>query len=257
VSAVLAAGGDGTLHLAMQVVAGTATPLGVIPLGTGNDTAAAWGVPRDPQTALAEVVAGLRTGVVSRLDAAHATTARGERRWWASVLCMGFDASVADRANKMRWLRGRLRYDAAVAAELWRLTPTHFALTVDGRLTLEPATLIAVGNTRSYGGGLPICPGADPQDGLLDVTVVGPLSRSALVWARPQLVEGSHVLRREVQTFRAQRLEATVAVTAGGVKVSADGETLPALPLTLESAPGALAVLGIGSGPPQRRDAPR
>lgn len=234
-AAVVAVGGDGTAHAALQAVAGTGTPLGLVAAGTGNDLALALGVPADPAAAVLALAADLRAGEARTLDAARA----GDR-WWATVLCCGFDSAVTDRANRLRWPRGRRRYDLAVLVELARLRPYEITLALDGEVRTLPATMIAVGNTAWYGGGLPICPGADPADGLLDVTVVGPTTRRGLIRTRPLLADGSHVEHSSVQVFRAARVE----LSCPGVTTYADGEVIAPLPVAVECVPGALTVVG-------------
>ncbi len=185
--AVIAVGGDGSAHAALQAVAGTTTPLAVVPVGTGNDLALALGIPRDPVAAARAAAEDLVDGDVRTVDAG-----RTGGRWWATVLCCGFDSAVTDRANRLRWPRGRRRYDVAILAELAALRPREVVLVLDGETRTVPVTLVAVGNTSWYGGGMKVCPGADPADGLFDVTVVGPLSRLELVRQRPRLTAGTH-----------------------------------------------------------------
>ena len=105
------------------------------------------------------------------------TTPDGAERWYGAVLGAGFDAIVNERANRMRFPRGRRRYDVATVAELVRLRPRAYTMRLDGEVHEFDAVLVAIGNTASYGGGHRICPAADPTDGLLDVVVAGPMSR--------------------------------------------------------------------------------
>ncbi len=234
-AAVVAVGGDGTAHAALQAIAGTGTPLGLVPAGTGNDLALALGVPADARAATRALADDLRAGAARTLDAGRV----GER-WWATVLCCGFDSAVTDRANRLRWPRGRRRYDVAVLLELARLRPYEITLGLDGEVRTVPATMIAVGNTAWYGGGLRICPGADPADGLFDVTVVGPTSRGELIRTRPRLADGTHVEHPSVSVFRASRVE----LACPGVTTYADGEPVAPLPVVVECVPGALTVVG-------------
>ncbi|HEV7212036.1 MAG TPA: YegS/Rv2252/BmrU family lipid kinase [Blastococcus sp.] len=233
--AVVAVGGDGAAHAALQAVAGTTTPLAVIPAGTGNDLALALGVPRAPVAAVRSAAEDLLAGVARTVDAG-----RTGDRWWATVLCCGFDSAVTDRANRLRWPRGRRRYDVAVLAELARLRPTELTLVVDGETRELPVTLVAVGNTCWYGGGMKVCPGADPADGLFDVTVVGPISRLELVRTKPRLTAGTHVEHPAVTVVRASRVE----LSSPGVNAYADGEPVAPLPAVAECVPGALQVVG-------------
>ena len=238
--AVVAVGGDGTVHAALQAVAGTSTPLAMIPAGTGNDLVRALGGPADPGAAARAAAEDLAAGTIRAVDAG-----RTGDRWWATVLCCGFDSAVSDRANRMRRPRGRRRYDVAVLAELARLRPRELTLVLDGVPQTVPVTMVAVGNTAWYGGGMKICPGADPADGLFDVTVVGATTRLELVRTKPRLMSGTHVDHPSVSVFRAARVE----LSSPGVTTYADGEPVAPLPAVAECVPGALRVVGTGHGP--------
>jgi diacylglycerol kinase (ATP) len=236
-AAVVAVGGDGTVHAALQAVAGTTTPLAVVPAGTGNDLVRALGIPAQPVAAAHAAAQDLAAGRSRTVDAG-----RTGARWWATVLCCGFDSAVSDRANRLRWPRGRRRYDVAVVAELARLRPRELTLVLDGESQTLPITMVAVGNTAWYGGGMKICPGADPADGLFDVTVVGASSRLELMRTKPRLLNGTHVDHPMVSVFRAARVE----LSSPGVTTYADGEPVAPLPAVADCVPGALTVLGTG-----------
>jgi diacylglycerol kinase (ATP) len=238
VDAIVAVGGDGTVHRALQAVAGTGVPLGVVPVGIGNDLAACTGVPADPLQAAASIGLGLRAEVSTAIDLARVSTAAGDR-WFGSVLAAGFDAVVSERAVRLRWPRGPRRYDLAIAWELARLRPRSYTLHLDELEVRTDAVLVAVGNCVSYGGGMRICPAADPTDGLLDVVVGAPMSRRSLVRLRPRLHRGTHVDDPLVTSYRA----GVVRVAAAGVVGYADGERIAALPLTVTCVPGALRLL--------------
>jgi diacylglycerol kinase (ATP) len=234
---VVAVGGDGAAHAALQALAGTTTPLAVVPAGTGNDLALALGIPRDPLAAARAAAADLAAGTSLTVDAG-----RTGDRWWATVLCCGFDSAVTDRANRLRWPKGRRRYDVAILAELAALRPREVELVLDGERQTVPVTLVAVGNTSWYGGGMKVCPGADPSDGLFDVTVVGPMTRRQLIRSRPRLTAGTHVEHAAVAVHRAARVE----LSSPGVSTYADGEPVAPLPAIAECVPGALRVVGTG-----------
>jgi diacylglycerol kinase (ATP) len=235
--AVVAVGGDGAAHAALQAVAGTTTPLAVVPAGTGNDLALALGIPQGAVAAARALAEDLVAGDVRDVDAG-----RTGGRWWATVLCCGFDSAVTDRANRLRWPRGRRRYDVAILAELAALRPRRLTLVLDGETSTVPVTLVAVGNTSWYGGGMKVCPGADPADGLFDVTVVGPLTRLELVRQRPRLTAGTHVENAAVTVHRVARVE----LSSPGVTTYADGEPVAPLPAVAECVPGALRIVGTG-----------
>jgi diacylglycerol kinase (ATP) len=240
VAALVAVGGDGTVHRALQAVAGTPVGFGVIPAGTGNDFAAGVGVPPDPMVAAETIAAAVRDRTGRPVDLARLRTADGEVRWFGAVLAAGFDAVVNERANRMRRPRGPRRYDIAIALELARLRPRRYTLSLDGVTQTVDGVLVAVGNCPSYGGGMRICPDADPTDGLLDVLVADSMGRVSLARLRPRLRRGTHVLDRRVHTHRARE----VRIDAHGIVGYADGERIAPLPLTVSCVPGALCVLG-------------
>lgn len=246
--ALVSVGGDGMAHLALQALAGTPTPLGIVPAGTGNDLAATLGLPKGDPVAAADVVAAaLESGAARDVDAVRVTGADARQAWYAGVLGAGFDSRVNDRANRMGWPRGRARYDLAILAELRVFRPLPFTLGFDGEDPLSTtAMLVAVGNARSYGAGMRICPDAVVDDGLLDVTVLGPVSTPTFLRTFPKVYRGTHLSHPAVSTRRAR----TVTLEASGVTAYADGEPLGPLPLTCTCVPGALRVLARDPPPP-------
>ncbi|MEU2243419.1 diacylglycerol kinase [Streptomyces sp. NPDC018338] len=238
--ALVAVGGDGMISLALQAVAGTRTPLGVIAVGTGNDFARTLGLPvRDPAAAARATAELLKDTGGHAMDLGRITGA-GTSRWFGTVLASGFDSRVNDRGNRMRLPAGRFKYDLAILAELASFRPVPYRLTLDdGRVVETDATLVAVGNGTSYGGGMRICAEARTDDGLLDVTVVGPCSRATLIKVFPRVYRGTHLDHPAVTTYRVRSL----TLDAPGITGYADGEPLGHLPLTAECVPGALRVL--------------
>jgi len=231
VDALVVCGGDGLVHLALQVVAGSDVPLGILPAGTGNDAARSVGIPlRDPAAAVARLLAW----EPRRID-----LARSGDRWFVAVLAAGFDAVVNERANKMTWPRGQMRYNLATLAELRTFEPLHYEMDLDGEQLQLQAMLVAVANGPSFGGGLRIAEGASLDDGLLDVIVIGPMSKPELVRTYPKLFKGTHVHHPQFARYRVRR----VTVACPGIVGYADGERYGALPLTVECVPQALQVL--------------
>ena len=229
--AVVALGGDGLVNLALQVVAGTEVPLGVVPAGTGNDFARALGLSRSDPMA---VVDHLAHGEARQVD-----LGRAAGRWFGGVLGSGFDSVVNERANRMSWPRGPARYNLAMIAELRTFRPVPFELVLDGTPWQTKAMLVAVGNSASYGGGMRVCPDASLEDGLLDIMVLGPISKPEFIRVFPSVYKGTHVRHRAVTVKRAR----VVSLTAFGVTAYADGERVATLPVTCEAVPKALHVL--------------
>lgn len=235
--AVMVTGGDGVFSNALQVLAGTDIPAGIVPAGTGNDHARAFGIPTQDPEAAADVIVD---GWTETVDLGRITDGDGVSKWFGTVAAAGFDSLVTDRANRMRWPHGRLRYYVAMLAELSQLRLLPFRLVLDGTQEIDAdITLAAFGNTRSYGGGMRICPAADYTDGLLDITMVHSASRTKLVRLFPTVMKGTHVDLDEVSTARAR----SVHVECPGINVYADGDFACALPAEISVVPAALQIL--------------
>ena len=249
--AVVVCGGDGIVHLAVNALAEGDVPLGIIPAGTGNDTATALGVDPDPLRAADALLAALLAGSVRRVDLGHcdappvSPTASG--RWWVTMLYAGFDSAVNERANRMRWPSGKRRYDLAIAAELLRLRSRRLSLTLDDQRMDLAMTLVAIGNGPQYGGGKLITPDARMDDGRLDVTVVAPVSRLTLARLAPKLPHAGHIGHPAVLQYSA----GSVSIDAPDTVAYADGERVGPLPIRTVCVPNALPVLvPIGLTPP-------
>ena len=244
VDTVVVVGGDGALHGILDLLVTSDATLGLLPAGTGNDLARALGLPyRDPEACLDLLLASPSR----RIDLARVRCGEQERLV-ATVVASGFDSKVNERANAMRWPRGNMRYNIAILAELRAFAPIPFVLelTDAGGATSRvdtDAMLVAVGNGPSFGGGLRIAHGAVLDDGLLDVCLIRPVSRSLLVRTFPKLQRGTHVTMPEFE----RRLVRSVRLDAPDIVGYGDGERLGPLPLSVEILPAALAVLSPAS----------
>jgi diacylglycerol kinase (ATP) len=223
--------GDGTIHQVVQQMAGGDLPLGVVPAGTGNDFARALGVPLDDPEAAADRIAAGTPRAIDLLKA--------KDEFITTIVASGFDSLVNKRANAMRWPKGQSRYTVATFAELRTFKPLGYTVTLDGEVVETDAMLVAVGTVPSYGGGLRICEGAAIDDGLLDVTIIRPVSRLTLLALFPKLSKGTHVPHPQIEQLRGR----TVRLESPGVTAYADGEPLGPLPVDIEVAPAALTVL--------------
>jgi len=235
--ALMVTGGDGVVSNALRVLAGTDVPLGIIPAGTGNDHAREFCIPTKDPEAAADIVVD---GWTETIDLGRIRDDKGGEKWFGTVAAAGFDSLVTDRANRMSWPHGRLRYYIAMLAELSQLRMLPFRMVLDGTREIDAdITLAAFGNTRSYGGGLLICPDADPSDGLLDITMAHSASRTKLVRLFPTVMKGTHVNLDEVSTARAK----SIHVECPGINVYADGDFACALPAEISAVPAALQIL--------------
>ncbi len=225
---VIAVGGDGTLHLALQGVVGTDAVLGVVPVGTGNDYARAFGL-----FGLSVEEAAARALGPSRPVDAISTD---RQRWVAFSVTGGFSVDVNVRADRMRFPRGPSRYTVATLLTMPGLRHRELVVTVDGQRTELRSALFAVNNTPTFGGGMAICPNADPGDGMLDACVVGPASRTTMLRLLPKVFDGGHVGHGHVHMLRGR----TVTIEGEPTDLVGDGEPIGATPITLEVVPNAV-----------------
>lgn len=235
VEALIACGGDGTVHCALQAVAGSDATLGIIPVGTGDDIARALGIPRDDVRKAVDVIADGRT---REIDYGLVRAADGTEQAFLAVVSAGFDSEVNHRANRMKWPTGQSRYLVATFAELGVYKGVDFTITVDGETTTTPGMMLAIGNGTSYGGGMLICPRAEFDDGQLDLTFLTKTSKATFIKTFPSVFKGTHVNHPSVNTMRG----AQVHVEAEGQRAYADGEYVGPLPIDVEVVPRGLKV---------------
>ena len=235
---VVAVGGDGTIQEVVNGVleAASRPGIGIVPVGSGNDLARSLGLPADP--ALAWTVA---IGRVTRtIDAALATNAEHRQRWFASAGGIGFDAQVAAAmATRRGWQSGRAGYLLTTLTELRRFDNRPLRLVLDGAPIDCRALLVAIANGPYYGGGMRIAPDAEPDDGWLDLCVVGDVSRLTAIRELPNLYRGTHVRHPAVSLHRARVVEIT---GDGATQAHLDGEPFGSIPLRVEVHPGVLEV---------------
>jgi diacylglycerol kinase (ATP) len=224
---VIAVGGDGLLHIVLQKVIPANIPIAIIPAGTGNDFVRSLGWDLD------DIDIQLKNVLSSAPKQLDAGLVDGE--WFASVLSTGFDAVVNERANKLSWPKGPMKYNASIAIELPRFRPRHYEIHLDDRTITTPAMLIAVGNGRSYGGGMLVCPDADMTDGLFDVMVLHPVSKIEFIKVFPSVFIGAHINHPAVEIVRSKK----VHIQSKAVAYS-DGERIGQLPVNAECIPGAM-----------------
>lgn len=235
---VVAIGGDGTVQETVNGLLDSPIPLGIIPVGTGNDFARNLGIPRDPHQAAAVIGAGH----VRRVDLGEVNGRR-----YVQVAGVGFDAQVAAMVSENRSRMpggGALPYLWGALQQLLTFQNRELTITLqrtgaDDEVHRVPALMVAVGNSRFYAGGLRICPEARVDDGELDVCIIGDLNRWQRVEVLARVFSGSHVRHSKVRYTRAR------AVRIDGppdLLVQADGQIIGHLPATLRALPQAITV---------------
>lgn len=238
--ALIAVGGDGTVHLAANALlaAGRSreVALGIVPAGSGSDLARALGVPSDPAAALEQVLAG----APRPLDAIEAVVA-GERHFVINVASAGVSGMAGAAVNALA-RRTAFSYLGAAVRALWRYRPARCRVWAGEALLHEgPLLLLAVANGPTFGKGMRVAPRALPDDGLADLVVVGDVPRWQIPFRLPQVVLGRH-LRARFVTWR-RVTEARFEPLEPFPPLDLDGDSLPAAEARFRVLPDALRVL--------------
>ena len=218
---VIAVGGDGLMHIALQLVVPSQIPFTIIPAGTGNDFVRTLGWD------LEAIDKQLNQVITTAPSAIDLGLVDGE--WFGAILSTGFDSVVNEKANTMTWPKGPMKYNAAIAIELPRFKPRHYEIALDDRTISTEAMLIAVANGRSYGAGMLVCPNANISDGLFDVMVLHPISKFEFMKVFPQVFAGTHISHPAVEIVRSKN----VRIESKAVAYS-DGERIGQLPIAAE-----------------------
>lgn len=233
---VASLGGDGHTGNVANGVIGSPAALAVIPTGTGNDFARYLGLnPKNPLSAVRLLAAPARR----RVDVVRVSTPERER-YFVNVAGTGFDSQVNAHANGVRFLSGTLKYVYSTVVTLIRFKAGRFDITVDGQGRTVSGMLVAVGNAISYGGGMKVTPDASVDDGLLDLCILGELSKPAFLRTFPKVFSGRHVTHPSVQMARGRVVEIS---SDRYFEVWGDGERMGPLPATFTVVPGALDVV--------------
>jgi YegS/Rv2252/BmrU family lipid kinase len=223
--------GDGLIGAVGGALAGSETPLGIVPGGRGNDLARVLGIPSEPDAA----VAMLAAGETRRIDVGEVN---GKR--FLGIVSVGFDSEANRLANETKLLRGNLVYAYSGVRTLLGWKPARFTIRVGDERERFTGYSVSVANSKAFGGGMFIAPDADLADGEFDIVTVGEVGKLRFLGNLPKVFKGTHVEEDEVRVFRAPRLELSASRP---FPVYADGEHLADLPATLRILPQALSVI--------------
>ena len=239
------AGGDGSIHLALSAVTHverTDGPVGIIPLGTGNDFARNHGIPLDPVAAAEVVIARHAEGVdAMTLEGESPDDDNGGRpRLVANNIHVGLGVRAARRASRWKPVARRFSYPLATAYEGVSGEPTDLSVTADGEVVHDgPLLAVLVLLGPSMGGGVRMTPDAPDRLDLVVIEPASPGERAGLVAAalRSRVFDAERAEHREVSTVVLEGRDGSVDVNVDGEMVSYRG------PVSLELIPSAWQVL--------------
>ncbi|MEY3098681.1 MAG: hypothetical protein RIS32_472 [Actinomycetota bacterium] len=211
-------GGDGTVNLAVQELVGSNLGLALIPAGTGNDFARTLNLKlKNPE----KLISHYLSSRPSLIDVGKV----GEK-YFVDVLSTGFDSMVNERANAMKRIKGRAKYNVSILMVLSTFKPKTYRFSIDGLSFESKAMLIAVSNGICYGGGMKVTPDAKIDDGLFDILILSPVSKFEFLKVFPKVFSGTHTTHPAVKISRGKSVEIDSDAVA-----YADGERVGPLPV--------------------------
>ncbi len=228
---VIVMSGDGLIGQVGGELANTRSALGVIPGGRGNDFARVMGIPDDVEEAAGMIAAA----ATRQIDVAEANGVR-----YLCIASCGFDSEANRIANESKRVKGQAVYAYAALRALAAWKPATFTLTLDGKPVEVTGYSVAAANTKAYGGGMIAVPSAVPDDGLLEISASGNVSKLRFLRGLGQVFKGEHLETMQVQTWQAS--EVTIE-SDRPFSVYADGDPVADLPATVRILPGALRVI--------------
>ena len=214
---VVAVGGDGTVLEVVNGIKGTPAALGVIPIGTGNDFARFFHIPKKIEKAIDVLI----MGNVKVIDAALINGILT----FGNIASTGIASETAALAVRFKkFLSGIWAYLVALLNVLFRYKPYSVKIKMDGKEIKKDITIFAAGVLSYYAGGIKLLPGADPHDGCLDVMIVGRVNKLKILVLLPLVIFGKHVhLKSLVETYRTKKVEIEADKE---IPITVDGEIL-------------------------------
>lgn len=232
VDCVVAVGGDGTAREVAEALVHTGIPMGILPIGTGNDLIRALKIPAN----LDDAVELLISGTPRPVDAATAND-----RVYLNVAGFGFDVKVLERTKHYKKkLQGLFPYILGLLHALIHLRSWNIQVTTDGETYSQQALVVAVGNGTHIGGGMMVTPLAVVDDGLLDVCIIKSVGRMQLLRALRRFIGGKHLEMEITRYFKVTELTVKCGSQA---QLQLDGEIMLSTPVTFCVLPHALEII--------------
>ncbi|CAN5122440.1 diacylglycerol kinase family lipid kinase [soil metagenome] len=234
-------GGDGSVH---EVVNGIANrddvEIAVIPRGTGWDFARSLGLPHKVDAAIRVALEG-RTRIIDLGRASYrAWAGSDEQSWFANAGSVGMSGAIAQRANDTtKAFGGKVSYVWATFAVFARWSNTEIEVTVDGERRRAQMHDVIVSNGAFLGGGMKICPDAQPDDGVFDVLLIGDLAKRGLLLTMPKIFRGTHLPHPKAELLRGSQVGVDGSEP---LPIQLDGEQPGTTPARFELVPQALRV---------------
>jgi len=245
---IIVVGGDGTLN---EVVNGIFTQahiptdkivLAMIPVGTGNDWCRMFNIPNDYKQAI-KLITKRKIFIQDTGTIKYVSSEGSEKtRYFINMAGMGFDALVAKKTNKQKDLgkSNPMSYVVNILSSLFLYTSTKVTILLDGEKIASDIFSMSVGICQYNGGGMKQAPGALPDDGLFDMTLIKPIGKFKIIRNIIKLFDGSFTQLPEVSTFRSSKI---IIHSDPPMFMEADGESLGQTPFVFNILPQSLYVI--------------
>lgn len=238
-SAVIAAGGDGTLfevvNALMRIRPQQRLPLGILPVGTGNAFSRELHLkPADWKKAI-DIIKGNK---VQPVDVGKVQTSN-QHYYFINIVGIGLVVKIGQTTQKIKKL-GPISYSLAALWETMRIKPNKVKITIDGQVIEDDLVFVEVANSRFTGTSFKIAPEAKIDDGLLDVILLKPIARWRILNLFPTIYSGSHIRHAEIETHKAKNITLT---TETPMALMPDGEFIGHTPASISCEPAALSLL--------------
>lgn len=231
ITAIVSVGGDGTAGEIAAGLTGTGKPMGIIPAGTGNDFIKSAGIPGEPDKALELLL----TGTAKATD-----TGTVNDRFFLNVCGTGFDVTVLDYAeNEKKKHRGLTPYFLGLIKAIFHYQSTHLKITADGKEEEGQYLICSVANGCYIGGGIPICPKADIEDGKLDLVLIRSVHRWQIPFYLPGLMLSRDLKFRITRHFRVS----DIIIEGNSLRINVDGDIKPMNRVEFKINPGSLMLI--------------
>ena len=234
-------GGDGSVHeVANGIAERDGVEIAVIPRGTGWDFARSLALPHSLDAAIRVALEG-RTRTIDLGRASYRTWAgNDEQSWFANVGSVGMSGAIAQRANDTtKAFGGKVSYVWATFAVFARWSNSEIQVTVDGERRRARMHDVIVSNGAFLGGGMKICPDAQPDDGVFDVLLIGDLAKRDLLLTMPKIFRGTHLPHPKAELLRGSQVTVDAPEP---LPIELDGEQPGTTPARFELVPQALRV---------------
>ncbi len=235
-NAVIAVGGDGTVLEVTNGLNGSNTPLGVIPLGSGNDFARALNIP----VGFSKIKESLR--IIAEKPPKQIDMVRFNGRDFLNIASIGFDAEIIRDLHRIkRFVKGKAAYVLSVFAKFITYKSKEIELILDGRKIKTRAFLTAICNGICYGGGMMINPKGSITDGLLDVILIKPVPRYKIPLLLKKFIKGEHLSLPYISTYQCREVH---ILSKESLAVNVDGEYAMDTPVSFGMLPLSMTVIG-------------